>query len=247
MPDQKSTGPGTQVGLLANLGIEGRERRIRRRREPSVSENVSTMGTSNESKAKTLARDQALVVGIPKRMGSAQFLVNEQTLTAAAVVTMLQGRVTAATNAATSKAAYSAAVKAADAAESATAATVSGVVETIYVAFGNDAAALADFGLPVRKRAVLTPAQRIAAAAKAKATRAARHTMGPKQKATVTGNVTGVTITPVVSTSSTTSASSVATAPASATATSTSSVAAAGQPTVGTAAAAGASGSTAHA
>ncbi len=171
------------------------------------------MGTSNESKAKTLARDQALVVGIPKRMGSAQFLVNEQTLTAAAVVTMLQGRVTAAQNAATSQAAFHAAVKAADAAESATAATVSGVVETIYVAFGNDAAALADFGLPVRRKGVLTPAQRIAAVAKAKATRAARHTMGPKQKATVTGNVTGVTITPVVSTSS---------------------VAAAGQPAVGT-------------
>ena len=81
------------------------------------------------------------------------------------------------------------------------------------MAYGNDAAALADFGLPVRKKGVLTPAQRIAATAKAKATRAARHTMGPKQKATVTGNVTGVTITPVVSTSS---------------------VAAAGQPAVGT-------------
>jgi hypothetical protein len=176
------------------------------------------MSTNRESKAKTLSRDQGLIAGIPKRMGSAQFLVNEQTITAAAAVAMLQGRVSAAQNAATTGAVYHAAVKAADATESATAATVSGIVETIYVAYGNDPAALADFGLPARKKAVLTAAQLIAAAAKSRATRAARHTMGPKKRATITGDVTGVTITPV---------------------TTPSSVAAAGQPAVGTAAAGG--------
>ena len=87
--------------------------------------------------------------------------------------------------------------------------------------------------------------------------------VGKKQKATISGDVTGVTITPVTrptASASATSTSSVATAgqpsagtPASATstsstpATSVSSVAAAGQPTVGTAAGAGASGSTTHA
>ena len=156
------------------------------------------MSNKSDSKTKTMVRDQALLAGIPKRMGSAQFLVHEQTLTAAQVVALLQTRVTAATTAATSQAAYHAAVKAADNALGSSAATVSGIVETIYVAFGEDPAALADFGLPVRKKGTLTPAQRIAAAAKAKATREARHTMGTKQKAAVTGNVTGVSITPVI-------------------------------------------------
>jgi hypothetical protein len=83
------------------------------------------------------------------------------------------------------------------------------------------------------------------------------------QRASITGDVTGVTITPVTrptASASATSTTSVATAgqpsagtPASATstsstpATSVSSVAAAGRPTVGTAAGAGASGSTTHA
>jgi hypothetical protein len=165
------------------------------------------MSNKSDSKTTTLTRDQALLTGIPKRMGSAQFLVNEQMLTAAQVVTLLQTRVMAATNAATSQAAYHAAVKAADNTLRSSAATVSGIVETIYVAFGEDAAALADFGLPVRKKAVLTPAQRIAAAAKARATRAARHTMGAKQKAAVTGNVAGVDITPVISQPAATSSS----------------------------------------
>jgi len=101
---------------------------------------------------------QGLIAGIPKRINRALSLVNGTTYTAAAAVALLQGRVTAATNAATSRAAYTAAVKAADAADSATAATVSGLVEAIYVAFGEDPAALADFGLPARKKpAPLTP------------------------------------------------------------------------------------------
>jgi hypothetical protein len=42
--------------------------------------------------------------------------------------------------------------------------------------------ALATFGLTPRKPRVVSPEARVAAAAKAKATRAARHTMGKKQK-----------------------------------------------------------------
>jgi hypothetical protein len=59
----------------------------------------------------------------------------------------------------------------------------------------------------------LSAEARAAATAKARATRKARGTTGKKQKSTITGDVTGVTITPVVSASS---------------------VAAAGQPAVGT-------------
>jgi hypothetical protein len=48
---------------------------------------------------------------------------------------------------------------------------------------------------PRKAPAARTPEEKIAAAAKAKATRAARHTMGSKQKAKVKGTVTTI-VTP---------------------------------------------------
>jgi hypothetical protein len=48
-------------------------------------------------------------------------------------------------------------------------------------------ATLDDFGYAPRKPAAATPATKVSAAAKAKATRTARHTMGPKQKAPIKG------------------------------------------------------------
>ena len=143
------------------------------------------MSSTKEVRTKQdlLARDQGLIVGFPKRLASAQILVDGTTYTASSAVALLQSRVAAVTLVVTQKAAYQAAVKAADVAVSTTAATVSGLVEAIYVAFGDDPAALADFNLPARKKpGAMTPAARLAATAKAKATRAARHTMGPKQK-----------------------------------------------------------------
>ncbi|HEY6461458.1 MAG TPA: hypothetical protein VIY73_14930 [Polyangiaceae bacterium] len=65
-------------------------------------------------------------------------------------------------------------------------------------AFGNSPDVLADFGLnPKKAPAPLTVEQKAAAAAKRKATRQARGTRGPKAKLSVTGNVTGVIVTPV--------------------------------------------------
>jgi hypothetical protein len=48
---------------------------------------------------------------------------------------------------------------------------------------------LAKFGLTPRQRPVTTPEVKVAAAVKAAATRAARHTMGPKEKAKIKGTV----------------------------------------------------------
>jgi hypothetical protein len=156
-----------------------------------------------------LTRDQGLIGGLPKRLVNNQtLLVDGTSYTAATAESLLQTRVDALTAVVNAEAAYKLAVKAADAAVSATAATVSGLVEAIYTGFGEDAGALADFQLPERKKPVVSPQARIAAAAKAKATRAARHTTGAKQKAAITGNVTGVTITPVVAPGTTPTATS---------------------------------------
>jgi hypothetical protein len=63
------------------------------------------------------------------------------------------------------------------------------VRQTLLLAFDGKLDTLADFGLTARAVPVRTPEQRTAAAAKAKATRAARHTMGSKQKAAIKGAV----------------------------------------------------------
>jgi hypothetical protein len=56
---------------------------------------------------------------------------------------------------------------------------------------------LADFGITLKSRVPRTAQGKVVAVTKAAATRAARHTMGSKQKAEVKGDVTGVVVTPV--------------------------------------------------
>jgi len=83
-------------------------------------------------------------------------------------------------------------------------------VAFVKASFGNSPDVLADFGLaPKKARAPLTVAQKAAAAAKRKATRAARHTMGKVQKKSVKG-----TITTIVDSTSPTAPAPVATSPA---------------------------------
>jgi hypothetical protein len=84
--------------------------------------------------------------------------------------------------------------------------------------FGATSPVLADFGFAPPKRATRTPEEKAAAAAKAKATRAARHTAGKKQKKAVKGNVTGVVMVPITATAETPAPQPVATPPAPATA-----------------------------
>jgi hypothetical protein len=70
-------------------------------------------------------------------------------------------------------------------------------VTFVKAAFGNAPDVLADFGLHPKARTPLTVEAKAAAAAKRKATRAARHTMGAVQKKSVKGAVTGIVVTPI--------------------------------------------------
>jgi hypothetical protein len=56
---------------------------------------------------------------------------------------------------------------------------------------------LADFGIHPKTRAPLTVEAEAAASAKRASTRAARNTMGSKQKLDVMGDVVGITVTPI--------------------------------------------------
>ena len=71
------------------------------------------------------------------------------------------------------------------------------LVAYVKATFGNSPDALADFGLKPKKTAApLTIDQLAAAAAKRAATRAARHTMGPKKKQQVKGTITTIATSP---------------------------------------------------
>jgi hypothetical protein len=89
----------------------------------------------------------------------------------------------------TTRAAWLAAVQASQTEQATTKAFVSVFKQVVLAAFAGQVDTLADFGLTPRKARVVAPDVQVAAAAKAKATRAARHTMGPNQKAAIRGTV----------------------------------------------------------
>jgi hypothetical protein len=97
-------------------------------------------------------------------------------------IRILQSRADAATAVETANANWRSAVKR-DHEERAHAKTfVSGLRQALLVAFAGSIDSLADFGLNARKPSIVAPETRVAAAQKDKSTRAARHTMGKKQK-----------------------------------------------------------------
>jgi hypothetical protein len=102
-------------------------------------------------------------------------------------------------------------VKASLVAEQAQAPALSGLMTDfrsyVKASFSKSPDVLADFGLTPRKATTpLTVEAKVAAAAKRASTRVARHTMGKVQKLEVTGNVVGVTVTPITAPQPTASA-----------------------------------------
>ena len=119
------------------------------------------------------------------------------------VITALQARLAAANTAQSTRATWQTAVKANATERASTQTLVSGGRQQVQGMFGGAIDTLADFGLKPRKvRTAPTPEEKVAAVAKAKATRAARHTMGSTQKKSVKGTITTIVApaSPAVST-----------------------------------------------
>ena len=74
---------------------------------------------------------------------------------------------------------------------------MSAYVAYVKVVYGTSPDVLADFGIVPKARAPVTAEGKVVAAAKRKATRAARHTMGTLQKKGIKGDVTGILVTPI--------------------------------------------------
>jgi len=155
---------------------------------------------ATQSIALTQAQLQALITGIPEYCSTTVFNVAGQTFTAPQAVAFLTTVQNAGTAIAATRAAWKAAIQAAEKNNAGDGVVAHEIREAIALQFSNAPTTLNAFAIAPRKKAKpLTVEARAAATAKARATRLARGTESKKQKATISGNVTGVTITPVTS------------------------------------------------
>jgi uncharacterized protein (DUF427 family) len=132
--------------------------------------------------------DQRLIEGFTRHAATVtSVLVDGVVMSVNDIIAMLQARIAASQNATSAKANWQAAVIADTTEHARTRTSVAGLRQAMMVAFGAQLDTLADFGLAPRKVRVQTPDQTIAATAKAKATREARHTLGKVQRSKITG------------------------------------------------------------
>jgi|CZKU01.1.fsa_nt_gi hypothetical protein len=151
------------------------------------------MGNNTPKPNRTLetVAEQTLVDGLNKHEAALPAVaIAGASVKTTAIITTLQSRIDSAKAVLSTRATWQAAVQSDGDLRDKTKTFVAALKQAILVAFAGQIDVLADFGLTPRKVRVLTPAEKLAAATKAKATRAARHTMGSKQKAAITGAVT---------------------------------------------------------
>jgi hypothetical protein len=152
---------------------------------------------SKEKKVAVVGRDKAMVDGILKHLqGVSSLPLDGKAYTPAELVTLIQSR---ANQVAVVTAAHDVWIKAVVAErELNTKLTpvIRGLRQYVLNAFGSESTVPADFGFVIASKKVLTPDEAVARAAKAKATRAARHTMGKVQKKKVTGTTAAANTAP---------------------------------------------------
>jgi hypothetical protein len=151
------------------------------------------MTSKNISNAQSQqAADQALIDGFTKHQGTlpSSLTVAGAPVLVTSILSTLQARIASRATVPPAKASYQAVVQANLDELTKSQSVVSGARQVIALMFAGQVQTLADYGLKPRKvPAPRTHAQKAASAAKAAATRAARHTMGPVQKAKITGAI----------------------------------------------------------
>src|SRR5450755_365475 len=153
-------------------------------------EQVHTMGinTPKNNRIDETAADQHLIDGFTKHAATITTMaIGGASLPTKDIIATLQSRIDSTKAVLSARATWQTGVQADRDVRDKTKTTVSGVKQGLLVALAGHLDTLADFGLTARQKHVATPEQKLATAAKAKATRAARHTMGSKQKKEVKG------------------------------------------------------------
>jgi hypothetical protein len=153
---------------------------------------------SDIKKATKLAQLQALIGGLQKQLPNGQFTLGNSAYTTATLVQTLQSLIGAIAAVNTAQANAKVAVAAMNKVATQVDPVVQNLRNNLLTMYGDAADTLALFDLAPRKApAPRTSEEKAASAAKAEATRKARGTTSKKQKLAVTGNVTGITITPI--------------------------------------------------
>jgi hypothetical protein len=149
------------------------------------------MSSKLTNRNQQVSAEQKMIVGLQKHEQTLTSLViGGTTYKTADVITVVQTLVNSAQAVVSSRATWQANVIADKNARTKNKTFMSGLRQSLLVAFSSSVDVLADFGMTPRKTpAARTPEEKAEATAKALATRAARHTLGKKQKAQIKGTV----------------------------------------------------------
>jgi hypothetical protein len=158
------------------------------------------MATKAQGKGMVVGLAEQLIAGTNKHLANVtQVMLAGGSFTPAQVTERLQELVNLRNDVDAAKASTKAKLAAEKANMPALRTHMDALVTFVKAAFGNAPDVLADFGLHPKARTPLTVEAKTAAAAKRKATRAARHTTGPKKKLSIKGDVAGIAIVPITS------------------------------------------------
>ena len=157
------------------------------------------MSNQVRTKATLQQRVRSLISGTQKHYATGSLTVGGVSYDAATLIQTLQGLDSALTASDAAKAKWNDALKTGQDERTKVLPVIRELQSYLVSSLGNAPSTLADFGLAPRKvRAPRTAQELAAAAAKSKATREARKTMGTQQRKKVKGNVTDVVVTPIV-------------------------------------------------
>jgi hypothetical protein len=145
------------------------------------------MSSTHLNKNALIIRVTLLAAGLEKHLPGASLTVASTVHKTPDLVASLAALPAAVTATAAAKAAWETAIEEEEALTAQLLPLVSGVRAIVYAMYSNAPDTLGDFGMSQHKQANESLAEKVAAAAKAKATRIARHTLGPKQRKAITG------------------------------------------------------------
>jgi hypothetical protein len=152
------------------------------------------------SRNDVLAELRSLESGVQQYMASDTITIASQTYTGAELLARIQVSLDSATSVQEARGALTDAIAKDRLVRKREASFLQDLRLVIGLRFSNSTETLQAFAIqPKKKRKPPSVQESLAAAAKLRATRAERRTMGKRQKAAIKGNVTGVKITPVTS------------------------------------------------
>jgi hypothetical protein len=144
------------------------------------------MSGPNPTKSTLQQRARGLITGTQKHLANETLAFNGATFAAAALIQLLQQLIDVVTRSDAAKAEWKDALKSMKDGKATIVPVVGAFHAFVVNRFGNAPSTLEDFGIAPRKvRAPLTAEQKAAASVKRKATRAARHIVGKKQRAKI--------------------------------------------------------------